>query len=116
VSWQDYAVAYITDTEHLSTGLDRQVLGLADRADVLIYDSTYTDEEYHHPRTSKVGWGHSTWQEAVKIAQAAQVKKLVIFHHDPSHDDDFMDAIQLQVSEVFPQAIVAQEGMKIVVS
>jgi phosphoribosyl 1,2-cyclic phosphodiesterase len=116
VSWQDYAVAYITDTEHLSTGLDLQVLDLADRADVLIYDATYTDEEYHHPRTSKVGWGHSTWQEAVKIAQAAQVKKLVIFHHDPSHDDDFMDAIQLQVSEVFPQAIVAQEGMSIVVS
>jgi phosphoribosyl 1,2-cyclic phosphodiesterase len=116
VSWQDYAVAYITDTEHLSTGLDRQVLDLADQADVLIYDATYTDEEYHHPRTSKVGWGHSTWQEAVKIAQAAQVKKLVIFHHDPSHDDDFMDAIQLQVSEVFSQAIVAKEGMKIVVS
>jgi phosphoribosyl 1,2-cyclic phosphodiesterase len=116
ISWQDYAVAYITDTEHLSTGLDRHVLDLADQADVLIYDATYTDEEYHHPRTSKVGWGHSTWQEAVKIAQAAQVKKLVIFHHDPSHDDDFMDAIQLQVSEVFSQAIVAQEGMKIVVS
>jgi phosphoribosyl 1,2-cyclic phosphodiesterase len=116
VSWQDYAVAYITDTEHFETGLDRHVLALADRADVLIYDATYTDEEYHHPRTSKVGWGHSTWQEAVKIAQAAQVKKLVIFHHDPSHDDDFMDAIQLQVTEVFPQAIVAQEGMKIVVS
>jgi phosphoribosyl 1,2-cyclic phosphodiesterase len=116
VSWQDYAVAYITDTEHFETGLDRHVLALADRADVLIYDATYTDEEYHHPRTSKVGWGHSTWQEAVKIAQAAQVKKLVIFHHDPSHDDNFMDAIQLQVTEVFPQAIVAQEGMKIVVS
>jgi phosphoribosyl 1,2-cyclic phosphodiesterase len=116
VSWQDYAVAYITDTEHLETGLDLHVLDLADRADVLIYDSTYTDEEYNHPRTSKVGWGHSTWQEAVKIAKAAQVKKLVIFHHDPSHDDDFMDAIQQQVNEVFPQAIVAQEGMKIVVS
>jgi phosphoribosyl 1,2-cyclic phosphodiesterase len=116
ISWQDYAVAYITDTEHLETGLDRHVLDLADQADVLIYDSTYTDEEYHHPRTSKVGWGHSTWQEAVKIAQAAQVKKLVIFHHDPSHDDDFMDSIQRQVNEVFPQAIVAQEGMKIVVS
>jgi phosphoribosyl 1,2-cyclic phosphodiesterase len=116
VSWQDYAVAYITDTEHLETGLDRHVLDLADRADVLIYDSTYTDEEYNHPQTSKIGWGHSTWQEAVKIAKAAQVKKLVIFHHDPSHDDNFMDAIQQQVGEVFPQAIVAQEGMKIVVS
>jgi phosphoribosyl 1,2-cyclic phosphodiesterase len=116
VSWQDHSVAYITDTEHLKTGLDLHVLALADRADVLIYDSTYTDEEYDHPRTSKIGWGHSTWQEAVKIAQAAQVKKLMIFHHDPSHDDDFMDAVQLQATKVFPQAIVAKEGMKIVVS
>jgi ribonuclease BN (tRNA processing enzyme) len=91
-------------------------LKLADRADVLIYDCTYTDEEYHHPQTSKVGWGHSTWQEAVKVAQAAQVKKLVIFHHDPSHDDNFMDSIQLQSRQVFPQATIAQEGMSIVVA
>jgi phosphoribosyl 1,2-cyclic phosphodiesterase len=113
ISWQDQAVAYITDTEHFSDGLDRNVLGLADRADVLIYDCTYTDAEYHHPKTSKVGWGHSTWQEAVKVAQAAQVKKLVIFHHDPIHDDDFMDLIQVDSIKVFAQSIVAKEGMSI---
>ncbi len=113
VNWQDRAVAYITDTEHLSTGFDRHVLALADRADVLIYDCTYTDDEYHHPQTSKVGWGHSTWQEAVKIARAARVKKLVIFHHDPSHDDDFMDEVAIRSSAVFPDAVVAREGMEI---
>jgi phosphoribosyl 1,2-cyclic phosphodiesterase len=116
ISWQDQAVAYITDTEHFSDGLDGNVLGLADRADVLIYDCTYTDAEYHHPQTSKVGWGHSTWQEAVKVAQAAQVKKLVIFHHDPIHDDDFMDSIQAESVKVFPQSIVAKEGMSIVIN
>jgi phosphoribosyl 1,2-cyclic phosphodiesterase len=115
ISWQDQAVAYITDTEHFSDGLDGNVLGLADRVDVLIYDCTYTDAEYHHPQTSKVGWGHSTWQEAVKVAQAAQVKKLVIFHHDPIHDDDFMDSIQVESVKVFPQSIVAKEGMSILV-
>jgi phosphoribosyl 1,2-cyclic phosphodiesterase len=115
VSWQDYAVAYVTDTEHFSDGLDQNVLELADRADVLIYDCTYSDAEYNHPQTSKVGWGHSTWQEAVKVAQAAHVKKLVIFHHDPSHDDDFMDSIQLESQKIFPQAIVAKEGMSILV-
>jgi phosphoribosyl 1,2-cyclic phosphodiesterase len=113
VSWQDYAVAYITDTEHFGNELDANILELADRADVLIYDSTYTDEEYSHPQASKIGWGHSTWQEGVKIAQAAQVKKLVIFHHDPSHDDDFMDSIGIQSAQAFSQAIVAQEGMQI---
>jgi phosphoribosyl 1,2-cyclic phosphodiesterase len=113
VSWQDYAVAYITDTEHFGNELDANILELADRADVLIYDSTYTDEEYSHPQASKIGWGHSTWQEGVKIAQAAQVKKLVIFHHDPSHDDDFMDSIGIQSAQAFSQAVVAQEGMQI---
>jgi phosphoribosyl 1,2-cyclic phosphodiesterase len=115
VSWGDLAVAYITDTEHFKDRLDRNVLELADRADVLIYDCTYTDEEYHHPQTSKIGWGHSTWQEGVKIAKAARVKKLVIFHHDPSHDDEFMDAIEWQSMRVFPESIVAREGMKIAV-
>ena len=115
VSWQDYAVAYITDTEHFSDRLDENVLKLADRADVLIYDSTYTDAEYHHHQSGKVGWGHSTWQEAVKVAQVAQVKKLVIFHHDPSHDDNFMDSIQVDSQKVFAQAVVAKEGMSIFV-
>ena len=116
VSWQDYAVAYITDTEHFSDRLDENILGLVDRADVLIYDCTYTDAEYNHPKSSKVGWGHSTWQEAVKVAQAARVKKLVIFHHDPSHDDNFMDSIQVESIKLFPQSIVAKEGMSIVVN
>jgi phosphoribosyl 1,2-cyclic phosphodiesterase len=115
VSWQGYTVAYVTDTEHFSTGLDCHVLALADRADVLIYDSTYTDEEYYHFQTSKIGWGHSTWQEGVKIAAAAQVKKLVIFHHDPSHNDLFMDEIGVRAARVFPEAIVAREGMDILV-
>jgi phosphoribosyl 1,2-cyclic phosphodiesterase len=114
VSWQGLTVAYVTDTEHPSTDLDRHVLALADGADVLIYDCTYTDEEYHHLQTSKVGWGHSTWQAAVKVAQAAQVKQLVIFHHDPSHDDKFMDQVGMSAQAVFDRAIVAMEGMEIV--
>ncbi|MEO0336727.1 MAG: MBL fold metallo-hydrolase, partial [Pseudomonadota bacterium] len=59
----------------------------------------------------KVGWGHSTWQEAVKLAKAANVKKLVVFHHDPLHDDDFMDDIGRQTVAEFPSSIVACEGM-----
>jgi phosphoribosyl 1,2-cyclic phosphodiesterase len=113
VSLQDRAVAYITDTEHFKDRLDKNVLELADRADVLIYDCTYTDEEYHNPQSGKIGWGHSTWQEGVKLALAANVKKLVIFHHDPSHNDEFMDLIGDRSIRVFPQAVVAQEGMEI---
>lgn len=113
VSWQDYAVAYVTDTEHFPDRVDENVLWLARQADVLIYDATYTDEEYHSPKSSKVGWGHSTWQEAVKVAEAAGVKKLVIFHHDPLHNDDHLDKIGEQVARVFPNSLLAWEGLEI---
>lgn len=111
VTWQNRVATYITDTEHFPSRLDDNVVRLAQDADVLIYDSTYTDAEYNDPKFSKVGWGHSTWQEAVKVAQAANVKTLVIFHHDPSHDDDFMDQVALDAAAAFPGSVVAREGM-----
>ena len=77
----------------------------------MIYDCTYTDDEYYDEKNSKIGWGHSTWQEAVKLAKAANVKQLVIFHHDPCHTDDFMDDISRQTAIALPNSIVAREGM-----
>ncbi|MDA0672808.1 MAG: MBL fold metallo-hydrolase [Cyanobacteria bacterium] len=113
INWQGRAAAYVTDTEHYPDRLDENVLWLARDADVMIYDATYTDEEYHHDKTSKVGWGHSTWQEAVKVAKAANVKQLIIFHHDPLHNDEFMDEVAKNTLEAFPNSSIAQEGMVI---
>ncbi|MFG3819162.1 MBL fold metallo-hydrolase [Limnothrix redekei] len=113
ITWQGRVVAYVTDTEHFSDRLDENVLHLAKDADVLIYDATYTDDEYHSPKTSKVGWGHSTWQEAVKVAKAANVDQLVIFHHDPLHTDAFLDEMGRQAAAAFPHALIAMEGMTI---
>ncbi|MDF5714552.1 MAG: MBL fold metallo-hydrolase [Rhizonema sp. NSF051] len=110
VNWHGGAAAYITDTEHFADRFDENVLWLARDANILIYDSTYTDEEYHLPTKSKIGWGHSTWQEAVKVAKAANVKTLVIFHHDPSHDDEFLDRVGEEVANKFPHAVMAREG------
>lgn len=111
VTWGGGTAVYCTDTEHFPDRLDDNVLYLARDADVLIYDATYTDEEYHHPKTSKVGWGHSTWQEAVKVAKAANVKKLAIFHHDPAHDDCFLEGVESQLQAEFPNGFLAREGM-----
>ncbi len=111
VNWRDGAAVYITDTEHFPNKLDENVMWLARNADILIYDSTYTDDEYHSPNLPKIGWGHSTWQEAVKIAKAANVKTLVIFHHDPAHDDVFLDRVGEEAGVQFPGAIMAREGM-----
>jgi phosphoribosyl 1,2-cyclic phosphodiesterase len=111
VTWKGHSVAYVTDTEHFPNRLDENVLYLARNADMLIYDATYTDEEYYSERSSKIGWGHSTWQEAVKVAKAANVRQLVLFHHDPLHTDNFLDQVGDQLRRVLPNGIVAQEGM-----
>lgn len=62
---------------------------LARGADVLIHDAQYTDEEY----AARVGWGHSTFADAIAFAEMAEVGTLVTFHHDPSHSDDFLDSV-----------------------
>jgi phosphoribosyl 1,2-cyclic phosphodiesterase len=111
VSWQGKSVVYATDTEHYPDRLDENLLRLCHNADVLVYDACYTDEEYHDPKSPKLGWGHSTWQEAVKLAKAAGVKTPVIFHHDPSHNDAFLDEMARSVSAACPDGVVAQEGL-----
>lgn len=101
------AVTYITDTEHDPGQLDPSVLQLVDHADVMIYDCTYTDDEFPAHRH----WGHSTWQEGVRLANAAQVKTLVLFHHDPDHDDAFMDQVAAEAEQARPGTLVAYEGL-----
>ena len=93
--------------EHPESGRDPSVVGLVRGADMMIYDASYTDDEYPRYR----GWGHSTWQEGVRIAEEAGVGRLVIFHHDPNHDDDAMDAIAEQADRARRGTIVAREGM-----
>ncbi len=101
------AVAYITDTEHRQGELDSNVLALIHNADLMIYDCTYTDEEY----PNHAGWGHSTWQQAVRLAKSGRVKKLAVFHHDPDHDDAFMQKVEAEAGNAFPGAFVAREGL-----
>jgi phosphoribosyl 1,2-cyclic phosphodiesterase len=102
------ALAYITDTEHVPGAPDRNVLGLIRGADLVIYDCMYTDEEYAR---SYVGWGHSTWQEAVRLCRAAAARRLAVFHHDPDHSDDMLDAIGRELEQAFPGSVMAREGL-----
>ncbi len=100
------SICYVTDTEHVPGKPDENILGLIAGADLVIYDSTYTDDEY----PGHVGWGHSTWQEGVRLVEKAGAKRLAIFHHDPSHDDTFMDRIAAAAAAARPGTIVAREG------
>ncbi|MBT8491655.1 MAG: MBL fold metallo-hydrolase [Deltaproteobacteria bacterium] len=104
------AMCYVTDTEHIPGTLDQNILDLIAGADIVIYDSTYTDDEF----PSHVGWGHSTWQEGVRLCRQAGAKRLAIFHHDPDHEDDFMAKVEEEAKATWDGAIVAREGMTIV--
>jgi phosphoribosyl 1,2-cyclic phosphodiesterase len=101
----------ITDTEHVPGSPDQNILGLIEGADLVFYDSTYTEEEF----PAKIGWGHSTWEEGVRLCKAANVKRLGIFHHDPEHDDAFMDKLAAEAEAAWPNAFVVREQMDFVV-
>jgi ribonuclease BN (tRNA processing enzyme) len=91
--------------------MDGVLKEFAKGADVLIHDAQYTPEEYERFK----GWGHSTWEEAVKVAQECGVKQLVLFHHDPNHDDTAMMNIVEDARVRFPNTIAAREGEVITV-
>ena len=105
------SVVYVTDTEHIPGTPDQNILDLIEGADLVIYDSTYTEEEF----PGKVGWGHSTWNEGMNLCRAANVKKLAIFHHDPEHTDDFMDRIAEEAAVAWSGNFVCRENMEIIV-
>jgi phosphoribosyl 1,2-cyclic phosphodiesterase len=105
-----FAFAYITDTEHVPGQDDKNVLRLIDGADLVAYDSTYTEDEF----PAKIGWGHSTWQEGMRLCQKANVKTYALFHHDPSHDDSFMEALEQEAKQAWDKCIVARDNMEII--
>ncbi len=109
VEYGGIKAAYITDTEHVPGEPDANVQALIQGVDLMIYDCTYTDAEF----PTKVGWGHSTWQEAVRLAQAGGVKRLAIFHHDPEHTDPVMAEIEAEAKAAWDGAFVARDGMEI---
>ena len=110
ISWAGKSMVYATDTESYVGG-DTRLIEFAMGTDLLIHDAQYTNEEY--VTEPKQGWGHSTPEMAIAIALAAKVKKLVLFHHDPSHDDDILAKIEKKAQEAFPNTILAYEGLTI---
>ena len=116
VEYEGARVVYATDTEHYSC-VDPALLALAEGADLLIYDSQYTNAEYRgEVGRSKVGWGHSTWEAGVALAEAAGVDRYVLFHHDPQRDDAGVEAIEGRARAHFARAVAAREGMCIELS
>lgn len=116
------SLAYVTDHEP-ALGTDLDTVGtswisgfaLAHRADVLIHDCQYTEEEY----ADHVGWGHPSVGHVAAFARRAEVDRLVMFHHHPGHDDDQLDEMRGSVLSAWPvdaaRCILATEGASIAV-
>jgi phosphoribosyl 1,2-cyclic phosphodiesterase len=107
VEFAGRSVCYVTDLEHAPGAPDPDLVAFIHRSEVVIYDATYTDEEFDDYR----GWGHSTWQQGARVCEAAGAGTLVTFHHDPNHDDDALDRIAAELERVRPGSLVAREGL-----
>jgi phosphoribosyl 1,2-cyclic phosphodiesterase len=100
------SLVYATDTEHYAC-VDPALKKLAEGADVLVYDSQYSPEEYR----TKVGWGHSTYVEGAELARSAGVGKFVLFHHDPMRTDAQVADFEAGAQSLFASSVAAREGM-----
>lgn len=107
IDWQGKSLAIITDTEHEPGGpFDPNVLDLIENVDLFLYDSMYLDDEMGKYR----GFGHSSWQHAIRIGQAANAKRIAFVHHAPTRTDAELDDIGRQAAATFPNAFPAREG------
>lgn len=103
-------LVYCTDIEH-GECIDPQIVELARDADMLIHDGQYTPEEL----PSHKGWGHSSWEQAIEVAERANVKQLIVTHHDPDHDDAFLRDVEKKCQARFPNTVFAREKTQVII-
>lgn len=108
------AMAYLPDHEPALGGMSDDPawisgLDLAKGTDLLLHDSQYASSEYG----LHVGWGHSSVAHAVALAERAGTRRLLTFHHDPGHDDDFLDGVlaEARAGARTTEVLGGREGM-----
>jgi len=96
-----------TDVEY-DDEISDDVIEFCNGADLLIHDAQYTDQELELHR----GWGHSSYNQAMEVAERSNAKMLVMTHHDPDHDDEFLRKQEKICQERFKFCELAREGNK----
>lgn len=107
IAFAGKSICIITDTEHRAGERDGAIVEFVRGADIMVYDAMYTEDEYRN----HVGWGHSTWEEALRIGDAAGVATVIPFHHEPCHNDAFLDRLAAEADARRPGTLFAREGM-----
>jgi ribonuclease BN (tRNA processing enzyme) len=109
INWMDQSIVFATDVEAYVGG-DQRLIDFAKNADVLIHDAQYTLEQYK----SFSGYGHSSYAMACDTAKQADVKKLLLFHHDPNNSDEVLEKMKKDAKELFPNSELASEKWEMI--
>jgi phosphoribosyl 1,2-cyclic phosphodiesterase len=117
VERDEVSVAYVPDHQMPVDRTDQvadSVLDLCRDVDVLIHDAQFTPAEFE----VRSNWGHCTIEYAIEVARQAGARTLVMFHHDPGHDDEEMDRLHAEAEEMASAAglesvVAAAEGLKL---
>ncbi len=108
ITYREHSLVYATDVEWGQVD-SQQLIAFAKGADLLIHDAQYSEDDY----VSKRGFGHSTPHMATEVARTAGVKRLLLFHHDPEHDDRALEQLQDEAQRTFPDTGLAYEGLEV---
>lgn len=109
VEYAGHSIVYATDVEW-EHGCEPGFVSFIEGADLLIHDAQYTMQDYEK---FKRGYGHCTVEMAVEVAQAAHVGELMLFHHEPTYDDNQLDSMEQEAQMSFARTRSAYEGMEI---
>ena len=110
IEYRGRSFCLITDTEHVPGVPDEAIVSFIAGADVVVYDSAYSDEEFK----AYLGYGHSTWQEGVRLCDAAGADQFVAFHHQPEKTDAMLEAVDAELRQLRGNSRLAREAMVIV--
>ena len=111
IEFDGRAVCYVSDTTHIPGETNQGILDLIRDADLVVYDAMFTEQE----RAARPHWGHSTWEEGVRLAKLADAKTLALFHHDPIRNDAELKALGERAAARLPGTIVATEGQTVTI-
>ncbi|MEM6435639.1 MAG: MBL fold metallo-hydrolase [Cyanobacteria bacterium P01_D01_bin.115] len=107
ITYQGKSLVYATDSNTTAAGPDPNLLYLSQGADLLIYGGAYSETVHLDVERDAA----MPCDQNIEIAEKTQVKEMVLFHHNPLHDDDYLDHVEMEIHNRCPQLRLAREGM-----
>lgn len=109
VDYKGRSFAFITDTEHVPGQIDTNVVSLISGCDLFAYDCSFTDAEF----PEFAGFGHSTWEEGLRLREKSGAGAMLALHHMPFRTDDEVELMEKSIRKRHAESGVAREGLTI---